>query len=85
LKQQFTGQSLVTVEFAQAANTALLQKIGKVQEVKNLGGNRWQLISTAATDIRADVFAFAVANQLTLLELHKEVFSVEDVFQQLTR
>jgi hypothetical protein len=36
-------------------------------------------------DIRAEVFAFAVANKLTLLELHREEHSVEDVFQQLTK
>ena len=30
------------------------------------------------------MFAFAVDQKLTLLELHKELFSVEDVFQLLT-
>jgi hypothetical protein len=35
-------------------------------------------------DIRADIFQFAVAQNLVLLELHKEMHSVEDVFQQLT-
>lgn len=85
LKQQFTGQSIVTAEFAEAADAARLKNIAHVQSVKNLGKNRWQLMASARHDIRAEVFAFAVANKLTLLELHKEVFSVEDVFQQLTK
>lgn len=85
LKQQFTGQSIVTVEFAQKADSKRLQTIKAVQQVKSVGDNRWQLTSPSSVDIRADVFQFAVANQLTLLELHKEVLSVEEVFQQLTK
>jgi ABC-2 type transport system ATP-binding protein len=85
LKQQFTGQNIVTVEFAEPTSIARLKKINHVQEVKDLGHNRWQLISPVANDIRSDVFAFAVSDKLTLLELHKEVYSVENVFQQLTK
>ena len=85
LKQQFSGQNLVTVEFAQNVQEKLLLGIQHIHSVKKLGERRWQLASDVRFDVRSDVFAFAVANQLTLLELHKEVFSVEDVFQQLTR
>jgi ABC-2 type transport system ATP-binding protein len=85
LKQQFVGQSVVTVEFAEQTNAQQLSGIKRVKSVERIGERRWKLTSDASQDIRADVFAFAVGNQLTLLELHKEVFSVEDVFQQLTR
>lgn len=85
LKQQFSGQNLITVEFAQDVTEKQLAGIRHVQSVKKLANRRWQLVSAVKNDVRSDVFAFAVANQLTLLELHKEVFSVEDVFQQLTR
>jgi len=85
LKQQFSGQNLVTVEFSQSVNEKQLLGISHIQSVKKLGERRWQLVSDVKNDVRADVFAFAVSNQLTLLELHKEVFSVEDIFQQLTR
>lgn len=85
LKQQFTGQSIVTVEFAGKTDAQLLKKIRHVQSVNATGPNTWQLAASAEHDIRADVFAFAVDNKLTLLELHKELFSVEDVFQQLTK
>lgn len=85
LKEQFAGQSIVTVEFAEKTGLQQLSGIRHVKSVESAGDRRWKLSSDASHDIRADVFAFAVSNQLTLLELHKEVFSVEDVFQQLTR
>ena len=85
LKQQFAGQSIVTAEFAETVDKNLLAKIKHVQAVKNLGKNRWELRAAAEHDVRADVFAFAVANKATLLELRKETFSVEEVFQQLTK
>ena len=85
LKQRFTGQSIVTAEFAENPDKNLLAKIKNVQAVKNTGTNQWQLTAPSDKDIRADVFAFAVANKLTLLELRKETYSVEEVFQQLTK
>jgi len=85
LKQQFAGQRIVTVEFAETTEARLLQQIKHVQQVKSLDKNRWQLRTAPEFDIRAGVFGFAVANKLTLLELHKDEYSVEDVFQQLTK
>lgn len=85
LKQQFSGQNIVTVEFAERVTKSQLEGIKHVDSVKNISGNRWQLISDAKFDIRADVFGYAVANKMTMLELHRETFSVEDVFQQLTK
>lgn len=85
LKDQFTGQTVVTAEFKGDTTAKALQSISNVQQVKNLGANRWQLTAGLEHDIRGDVFTFAVNNKLILLELHKEVQSVEDVFQQLTK
>ena len=85
LKQQFAGQTIVTAEFAENADKKLLATIKNVHNVKSIGKNQWQLFAEAGKDIRAEVFAFAVANRLTLLELHKAEHSVEDVFQQLTK
>ncbi len=85
LKQRFAGQTLVTAEFAEGVDKQALAKIQHVQLVKSLGKNRWQLAAKSDQDIRREVFQFAVQNRLTLLELHREVTSVEDVFQQLTQ
>lgn len=85
LKKQFTGQSIVTVEFGKPVDKKLLAGIAGVQAVQSLGGNRWQLSAATDHDLRADISAFASQQGLPLLELHKEVLSVEEVFQQLTK
>lgn len=84
LKQQFAGQSIVTVEFGEPVAKNLLEALPNVQSVQQTGKNRWQLRAAADHDLRAAVSAFAAQQKLTLLELHKEVHSVEDVFRQLT-
>jgi len=53
--------------------------------IQHLSSTTWHLVSDAATDIRADVFNFAVRNQLTVLSLQKEEQKLEEVFQELTR
>ncbi|MBK8555178.1 MAG: gliding motility-associated ABC transporter ATP-binding subunit GldA [Lewinellaceae bacterium] len=84
LKQRFIGQSVVQVEFAEKTDATTLKKIPGVQGVKDLGKHRWQLTAPSGQDFRPAVFRFAVEQKLTLLELHKEQYSVEDVFHQLT-
>ncbi len=85
LKQQFSGQSVVTVEFGENVEVRLLKALPGVQQVKTLSANRFQLLAPAGHDLRPAISAFAARENRTLLELHKEVLSVEDVFQQLTR
>jgi len=85
LQQKVTGETVITVEFAQKILQKELNKIAQIKTIKSLGNSRWQLISEENKDIRAAVFNFAVANDLTLLEMKKEQYSVEDVFQELTK
>ena len=85
LQNRVTGGSMVTVEFNKPPKAPELKKIRHVSEVKNLGNNRFQVISGADHDVRSELFRFAVDHNLILLEMHKEVYSVEDVFQKLTK
>jgi hypothetical protein len=85
LKGQFAGQNTFSVEFAQQVDKARLAQIKHVRKVTKIGERQWQLATSLEHDIRADIFAFAVSNSLTLLELKKEEHSVEDVFQMLTK
>ena len=85
LQQKVTGESVVTVEFTQKIMQKELTKIKQVKTVKSLGNRRWQLIAENNKDIRGNIFNFAVTNNLTLLEMKKEQYSVEDVFQELTK
>jgi ABC-2 type transport system ATP-binding protein len=84
LQNQVAGRSIVTVEFLENVEKQNLERIKGVKTVKNIGKNRWQLVSPVEKDVRADVFQFAVSQKLTLLEMRKEVLGVEDIFQQLT-
>ncbi len=84
LQNLVKGESIVTVEFLENPNEKLLAKIPKVKRVKAKNDRRWELATSLDHDIRADIFHFAVENQLTIIEMKKEVSSVEDVFQKLT-
>ncbi len=78
------GENTLSVEFSSSVTVAQLQKIKGVTSASTTGTNRYQIKYKTNADIREDIFRFAVANQLILLELHKETSSVENVFQQLT-
>lgn len=84
LQDQVSGNTILTVEFSKKIDIASLKSINNVADVKDLGKNRYHIISSTTHDVRAEVFQYAVANQLLLLEMHKETSSVEDVFQKLT-
>ena len=85
LQKRVAGETIITVEFAQKILEKQLKKIEQVSAIKSLGNGRWQLMAAKNKDIRAEVFNFAVSNNLTLLELKQEKYSVEDVFQELTK
>lgn len=77
------GEATVSVAFLEEVKEQLLKKIKGVNTVKK-NQHAWQLSSDSKTDIRPEVFRFAVDQGLTLIEMHKEAYSVEDVFQKLT-
>jgi ABC-2 type transport system ATP-binding protein len=83
--QQNTTVQLVTVEFDKTVAENLLKAISGVEKVLHLQGNSWKLSSSSSTDIRKEVFNFAVANQLGVLTLNKEEQKMEDVFKELTK
>ena len=78
------GEAMVSVAFLEEVKAEVLKKIKGVNSVKKINQNSWQLSSDAKADIRPEVFRFAVDQGLTLIEMHKEAYSVEDVFQKLT-
>lgn len=85
LRERVVGASLVKVAFLEKSSKSQLNSINGVRSVRSLGDNRWELRAPIQKDVRADVFRFAVAQQLTLVEMRKEILSVEDVFQELTK
>lgn len=85
LQQKISGGTVLTLEFKEKINKGKLKALQGVKEIKELSKQRWQLVCKENQDLRADVFRFAVDQNLTLLEMHREQFSVEDVFQELTK
>jgi ABC-2 type transport system ATP-binding protein len=99
LQNLATSRPVIRVEFGQPVDGAVLKRIRGVVEVSPAGkskeGNRsrakeesstvWFLASDPASDIRGDVFQFAVDHKLTVLSLQKEEQKMEEVFQELTK
>jgi ABC-2 type transport system ATP-binding protein len=85
LQARLAGGWTVTVEFAEKIQKAALAAVKGITRVEAAGNNRWRLTAEAGADPRPALFRYAVDQNLTLLEMHKETASIEDVFRQLTR
>ncbi len=72
------------VEFDKTVTANQLKNINGVLQVTNLQGNTWLLNTNSQFDVRAEVFQFAVQNQLVMLSISKEEQSLESIFRQLT-
>lgn len=72
------------VAFLEPVDFNKLEAIKGVNKVAAGADNRILVQSDPATDIRPLIFRFAVAEGLTLIELHQEERSLEHIFQQLT-
>ncbi|MBA3663762.1 MAG: gliding motility-associated ABC transporter ATP-binding subunit GldA [Bacteroidetes bacterium] len=83
--QKNSTRQVITVEFDKLIDLEKIKNIRNIQEVKNMGGNIWQLLSNSSEDMRKEVFDFAVANKLSVLTLNKEEQRMEDVFKELTK
>ncbi len=84
LQQKTQSSTTITVEFAETTSKVLLSQIPHIAQIESIGGNKWQILTSENQDIRAAIFHFAVQNNLTLLEMHKEANTLEDVFRELT-
>ena len=85
LKQSSSSKTIITVEFDKLASRSALENISGVGSAKNISGNIWQLTSSSEKDIRADVFNFAVKNNLAVLTIQKEEQKLEEIFKELAR
>jgi ABC-2 type transport system ATP-binding protein len=85
LRRKVAGEVIVTVEFQGNVQASALQKIKGVNTVKALNNNSFQLITSFDDDIRPDIFRFAVEKNIPLLEMHREISTIEDIFQKLTK
>ncbi|MBL0309186.1 MAG: gliding motility-associated ABC transporter ATP-binding subunit GldA [Bacteroidetes bacterium] len=85
LQSRLRNETIVTVEFKQPVDKAMLGMIKGVKSLTKSNDGRWNLVSSGKEDVRESVFNFAKEKNLTLLHLNKEEFSLEDVFKELTQ
>lgn len=84
LQARLQGETVLLVEFDRSPALEQLASIKGVKKVAARGQHQFQLIAASETDVRAEVFRFAIAQKLVLLGMQREAMSVEDVFRQLT-
>jgi ABC-2 type transport system ATP-binding protein len=85
LQSRVGNEIVVTAEFKQDVDRALLSAIKGVKSFDRLKDGKWNFVAAPNWDIREEIFNFAKEKNLTLLHLNKEEYSLEDVFKQLTR
>jgi ABC-2 type transport system ATP-binding protein len=75
---------IVTVEFDRDPDEMLLSAIPNCRNSHKTKPNTWVIEAEGDSDIRPEVFSFAVRNNLTVLSMQKQESNLEEVFRQLT-
>lgn len=83
--QKHSARNRYSVEFDRPVEARQLLALTGVATAENESGNAWNITSGGEEDIRAELFRFAVDNNLAVISLQKEERSLEDIFQSLTR
>lgn len=78
------GMEVITVEFEIAVDPAKLTSIPGVTKVTSLALNKYVLETIEGSDIRAEIFRFAVEQKWVVVAMQKEERNLEDVFRSLT-
>lgn len=84
IQQKAHPESILEVEFETPVNDGLLQTLKGITRIESPGKNVYRLHSPAGTDLRSDLFEFAVKNNLKVLAMRKTESSLEEVFHLLT-
>jgi ABC-2 type transport system ATP-binding protein len=83
--QNSRNKQSINVEFDKAIDIPSLKAIVGIIEVKSTGQNMWKIETASSKDVRAELFKYAVANNVTILTLQAEEQKLEDIFKELTR
>ena len=83
--QKNTTKQLITVEFDKIVSLDTIMAIIGVEEAILIENNTWKIIAPVDSDVRKELFNFAVKNNIGVLTLNKEEQKLEDVFKALTK
>lgn len=81
--KNFTFQTVI-VEFDRLVEKGLLLDLSSNDMLKKVNDTTWIIQYDSKTDIRPNIFNFAVKNKLTVLSMQKVDKRLEDVFRELT-
>jgi ABC-2 type transport system ATP-binding protein len=84
LQSRLNNEMVALVEFKQPIHHETLLKIKGVKQAVQQD-NLWQLTAAGNEDIRENIFEFAKQQNLTLLQLYRDKYSLEEVFKLLTK
>lgn len=85
LQNLLSKEVLIEVEFENAILQNDLQQISNVYSIEQLTSTHFVLHGKDSTQLRKDIFAYAVSKNNPLLTLKQESKSLEDIFHQLTQ
>jgi ABC-2 type transport system ATP-binding protein len=84
LQARTSGEIVYKVEFDKPAHKNQLEGINGVKNATQVSDRIWSIATNAQTDARANIFEYAVKNNLVMLSIQKEEESLEEVFRKLT-
>ncbi|GAB3265195.1 gliding motility-associated ABC transporter ATP-binding subunit GldA [Larkinella harenae] len=85
LRETSDGTVAVVAEFEQElAEATVLEQLPGIRRVEALGENRYRLIASKDSDVRAAIFRLAADKNLTLVGLKQQESSLEGIFRELT-
>lgn len=84
LQTRLAGEVLIEVEFENMVSETELNKIENIHAIEKISATNFILHGKESTQLRKNIFAFAVSKNNALLTLKQETRSLEDIFQQLT-
>lgn len=82
--QQNTTKQLITVEFDKEISLQAIKSITGVEDAV-LVDKTWKIVASIESDVRKELFNYAVKNNIGVLTLNKEEQKLEDVFKALTK
>ncbi|GAC1428262.1 MAG: gliding motility-associated ABC transporter ATP-binding subunit GldA [Chitinophagaceae bacterium] len=84
LRSQSQSNQIVKVQFKEAVDVALLQRLQGVQLVNKVNNNEWELTSANTNHVKRLLLELALQHNLNIVSLQSGEQRLEEVFRNLT-
>lgn len=75
----------ILVEFSKPIAESEFKHISSITDYRKIDHKTWLLSNNKGTDIREDVFRFAVTGDMAILSIQKQEKRLEEIFRELTQ